>query len=318
MNFNFLTMNKKILFAAITMFFLAAFGCKKDDPIPDTVFVSTSPLTDITSVSAVGGGDFDLVGTKAITEAGLCWNTEPMPTTSHNKAVSGATDVGHFTAAITGLTSGGVYYVRAYVINNGETYYGNEEEFTAGVPSELIVNGDFELPADGSVTDINAVEGWKTDETNTGIIGRGTDDRNPTLYAWTYSSSKSLYQVVGTMPDAASDYAIKFDGNYDWTDWGNGYEATIGVIFSVYTGNDPSTRVAIDTVKIGTGGFPGWGNNWGPQTGSFSLPANSPYAGQNLVIEFDLLPYVDPSNGDLWDDTVWYNFDNISVVQTLK
>lgn len=311
-------MKTKNLTGFLAAILLLVVGCKKDETAKEAVFVSTSEMTGITSVSAIGGGDVDLVGVQAITERGICWDVNPKPTIDKNKAVAEGNSTGHFTGEITGLTAGTDYFGRAYVVNKGETYYGNEVKFTASTPVELIANGDFELPADPGVTDINALPNWKTDETNTGIIGRGSDDRNPSQYAWTYSSSQSFYQEAGTVPSAASDYAIKFDGNYDWTDWGNGYEATIGVIFSVYDGNDPSTRTPIDTVKIGTGGFPGWGNNWGPREGTYSIPAGSPYAGKNLVIEFDLLPYVDPSNGDLWDDTVWYNFDNISVIQTLK
>lgn len=121
-----------------------------------------------------------------------------------------------------------------------------------------------------------------------------------------------------TVYEFQSDYAISFDGNFDWTDWGNGYDATIGVIFSVYNGNDPTTRVAIDTVEIKTGGFPGYGNNWARKTGTFSIPAGSPHVGKNLVIEIDLLPYVDPTTRDVWDDTVWFDFDNVSVIQTQR
>jgi hypothetical protein len=128
------------------------------------------------------------------------------------------------------------------------------------------------------------------------------------------SSAKSFYQVVGTVPPAASDYAIKFDGNYDWTDWGNGYNTNLCVKFSSFAGTDPSTRVTIDSVVIETGGFPGYGNNWTGKTGAFSLPAGSAKAGENLVIEFELLPY----NYGEYDDGAWYDFDNISVIQTLK
>ncbi len=296
-------------------------GCKKDNPFQTTVFVSTSEMANITSISATGGGDVDLVGKKAISERGICWNSDStqMPTIGNNKAVAAGNDTGHFSAGIMGLISGKIYYARAYVINNGKPHYGDVVKFTASVPVQLITNGDFSLPGDPGVTDINSVQDWKTEETNAAHIGRKTSSYwGYTDFVWTYSTSKSFYQTVGKVPSAASDYAISFDGNYDWTDWGNGYAGTIGVIFSAYSGNDPTTRVPIDTVKISTGPFPGWGNNWAKKTAAFSLPAGSKYAGENLVIEFDLLPYVDPATGALWDDTVWFDFDNISVIQTLK
>src|SRR5215831_680756 len=272
-------MCNKLFTVLLASALLFTIGCKKDSVNKTTVFVSTSDMTDITSESATGAGDVDLVGTVAITERGVCWDINSKPTIDKSKAIANGTGTGHFTADLTGLTSGTDYYARAYVINDGQPYYGNEIKFTASAPVELIKNGDFELPTDASVTDINLVDNWKTDETNTGIIGRGPDccGRQATLFAWTYSTSKSFYQVVGKVPSAESDYAISFDGNYDWTDWGNGYEGTIGVIFSAYSGDDPSTRVPIDTVKIGTDPFPGWGNNWEKKTGTFSIPAGSPY-----------------------------------------
>lgn len=315
-------MNKRILLSLpfIAGLFIIA-GCKKDktDKVP-TVFVSTNPITNITaatgntsSISATGGGEIAVVHNAPISERGFVWDTDTLPTTAKNKAAAGS-GTGHFNGSISGLTFGKNYHVRAYVISGGTTYYGNDVKFLAAVPLELISNGNFELPADPNVVTVNQVTNWKTDETDNTIIGRGSDSRNTTQYIWMRSSAKSFYQVVGTVPSAASDYTIKFDGNYDWTDWGNGYNTNLCVRFSSYTGNDPTKRKTIDSVIIQTGGFPGWGNNWGNKGGSFSLPASSPKAGENFVIEFALLPY----NGGQYDDGAWYDFDNMSVIQTLK
>lgn len=318
-------MYKRKLFSGTLILLLFAYGCKKDKDTT-TVLVSTTTVTNITAtsptdpVSASSGGDVAVVGAESITECGICWATSSRPTTANQKATSGNSGAGNFSAELTGLTFGGTYYVRAYVINNGETYYGNEMKFTASAPVELIVNGDFELPADPGIELVNDVPGWSTDEpANTGVIGRGTDccGRNDTRFIWTYNTAKSFYQAVGEVPSLASDYAISFDGNYDWTDWGS-YNAEIAVIFSAYSGDDPSSRVILGTLKIATGDFPGWGDNWTRKAGAFSLPADSPYAGQKLVIEFDVLPYVELGTGEVMDNTVWYNFDNISVIQTLK
>lgn len=315
-------MYKNILFTglfAAGLLFIA--GCKKDNKSATTVFVSTADITNIrsaspggaVSISATAAGDVDIVGAVSLTERGVCWATTENPTTDSNKIKTGS-GTGHFSGDLTGLIYGTTYHVRAYVINNGKTYYGNDVKFLAAVPVELITNGDFELPADPSVVTINQVTSWKTDETDASIIGRGTDTRNTTKYVWMRSSSKSFYQVVGKVPSVASDYAIKFDGNYDWTDWGNGYNTNLCVRFSSYSGTDPARRITIDSVIIQTGGFPGYGNNWGTKTAKFSIPAGSPKTGENLVIEFAVLPY----NGGQYDDGVWYDFDNISVVQTLK
>ena len=309
-------MNKRILLALpfIAVLFMVA-GCKKENNanVPG-VFVSTNPMTNITSISATGGGEIAVVSSsQTISERGLAWDTDTLPTTTKHKAVAGK-GKGHFDDQLIGLTTGSTYHVRAYVISDGQTYYGNDVKFKCAVPTELIMNGNFELPADPSVVTINQVTNWKTDETDATIIGRGTDPRNPTQYAWMRSSAKTFYQVVGKVPSAASNYAIKFDGNYDWTDWGNGYNTNLCVKFSSFSGDDPTKRKTIDSVIIQTGGFPGYGNNWGSKTGAFSLPAGSAKAGENLVIEFAVLPY----NFGEYDDGVWYDFDNVSVIQTLK
>ena len=315
-------MNKKLL---LTLPFLAGLfliaSCKKDAKIDaPKVFVSTNPVTNIaaaagntTSITATGGGEIAVVNNQPISERGFVWDTDTLPTTAKHKAVAGS-GAGHFDGSIPGLVYGKSYHLRAYVISSGTTYYGNDVKFLASVPLELIMNGNFELPADPNVVTINQTTNWKTDETDNTIIGRGTDPRNPTEYAWMRSSAKSFYQVVGTVPSDAADFAIKFDGNYDWTDWGNGYNTNLCVRFSSYTGSDPTKRKTIDSVIIQTGGFPGYGNNWGPMAGSFSLPAGSAHAGENFVIEFALLPY----NGGEYDDGAYYDFDNISVIQTLK
>ncbi|HEY6976240.1 MAG TPA: hypothetical protein VH396_08115 [Chitinophagaceae bacterium] len=308
-------MYKKLSVPLFTAVLLSIAGCKKDKGIETMVFISTGEVTNVTSISATGSGDADVAGAQSITERGICWNTNPKPTIDNNKAVADGTGTGHFSANIMGLTSGTVYYARAYVINNGQPYYGKDVKFSASVPVELIKNGDFELPAD-TVTQINSLENWRTDDAGPNL-GRGIDDYwGYQNYFWTNDWSKSIYQVIGTVPSSASDYAIKFDRNWDWTDW-NDYKPTIAVIFSAYDGDDSTTRKPIDTVKfVEPNFFPGYGNNWATKSGTFSIPAASAFAGQKLVIELDVLPYDDGSSG--YDPNLWFDFDNVSVIQTLK
>jgi len=59
----------------------------------------------------------------------LCWNTSSNPTITNNKITSG-TGTGSFSSAISGLTSGTTYYVRAYATNSIGTSYGNNLSFT--------------------------------------------------------------------------------------------------------------------------------------------------------------------------------------------
>jgi hypothetical protein len=314
-------MNKAKFFVfLLTVGLLYWSGCKKDE-VKTTVTITTAVITDISTTTATGGGTVEVVGTESVTGRGVCWGISHDPTTAGNKTSDG-TGIGNFTSSLTGLISNTTYYVKAYAINSGETFYGNEVSFTTSAPTELIVNGDFSIPATGDNPLISA-EPWKTEETTDtnpadGVldwIGHASSDyKGHTGYVWFYDWSKGLYQTVGTVPSVATEYVISFTHTCTWNAWGD-YKPTTCVIFSAYTGTDPTTRVTIDTVKfVEPDVFPGWDlNTWLTKSGSFSLTAEqaTAFAGKNLVIEFDVLPY---DGGTFWSD-VWYDIDDISVVQ---
>ena len=92
--------------------------------------VTTTAITAITATTASSGGDVSSDGGAAVTARGVCWSTSTNPTTSDSKTTDG-TGTGAFTSAITGLTGGLLYYVRAYAINSTGTAYGNQRSFTA-------------------------------------------------------------------------------------------------------------------------------------------------------------------------------------------
>jgi len=106
-----------------------------------TPVVSTQACTSITGTTATGNGTISSLGTSAITEHGHCWVTydglpsPTLPTTSDSKTENGAGSLGAFTSAITGLTQGVMYIVRAYAINTGGTSYGGAVAFIAGKSS---------------------------------------------------------------------------------------------------------------------------------------------------------------------------------------
>lgn len=97
--------------------------------------VTTAGVTNITTSSALCGGNVTDEGASPVIERGVCWNTSHDPTISGNHITSG-TGAGVYTASITGLTPNATYYVRAYAKNNQGTSYGAEVEFTAmeGLP----------------------------------------------------------------------------------------------------------------------------------------------------------------------------------------
>lgn len=94
-----------------------------------TPILTTIPITSITGISAVSGGNISDDCGSIITERGVCWATTAAPTTSDSKSLNGA-GTGGFTNSITGLLPNTTYFVRAYAINDEGTTYGSEFNFT--------------------------------------------------------------------------------------------------------------------------------------------------------------------------------------------
>lgn len=94
-----------------------------------TPTVATSSVSDITYSSAICGGNVTSDGGASVTARGICWSTNPNPTTGSSHA-SGGTGTGSFTASMTGLAATTTYYVRAYATNSKGTSYGEQEAFT--------------------------------------------------------------------------------------------------------------------------------------------------------------------------------------------
>jgi len=92
--------------------------------------LTTTEVSNVTSTSAVAGGNITDDGGGSITARGVCWGTSPNPTV--NKTTDG-TGKGTFTSNITGLEDGTVYYYRAYATNSSGTSYGQEFSFITPV-----------------------------------------------------------------------------------------------------------------------------------------------------------------------------------------
>jgi len=103
-------------------------------PVPT---LTTTEVSGITETTALSGGYISADGGSAVTARGVCWSTNPAPTTTNPKTTNG-TGNGLFTSSITGLTLNTKYYVRAYATNANGTNYGPELFFkTAGVLPSL-------------------------------------------------------------------------------------------------------------------------------------------------------------------------------------
>jgi hypothetical protein len=103
--------------------------------VSDSLIVSTTSITSITTTTASSGGDVTVVGEATVNVRGVCWSTSANPTTADSNTSNGS-GAGSFTSSITGLTPGTLYHVRAYAIYIDEpvksvfTYYGGDSTFT--------------------------------------------------------------------------------------------------------------------------------------------------------------------------------------------
>jgi len=91
--------------------------------------VTTNSISEITTTSAVSGGDVTSDGGETVTAFGVCWSTSENPTLSDINTTDGS-GTGSFVSNITGLSPSTTYYVRAYATNSSGTAYGNQNSFT--------------------------------------------------------------------------------------------------------------------------------------------------------------------------------------------
>ena len=93
--------------------------------------VTTQAVTDIAGTTATGNGNVTDLGIPNPTEHGVVWSTSADPTIADSKTTDGPVSAtGAFTSAITGLTQGTLYHVRAYATNDIGTVYGEDVTFT--------------------------------------------------------------------------------------------------------------------------------------------------------------------------------------------
>lgn len=129
-------MKKSIILSASVLVALAIVGCKKDDVDPN-VKITTADVTEITSESAVSGGNVTYDGGKTITAYGVCWSDHENPTIADDKTEDGE-GTGEWVSTITGLTPGVTYYVRAYAVNANGVAYGDQKFFSTGAVAPTV------------------------------------------------------------------------------------------------------------------------------------------------------------------------------------
>ena len=130
--------------------------------------VTTNAIGGINSIAAACGGNVTSSGGATVTARGVCWSTTVNPTTANSKTTDG-TGTGAFNSAITGLSPGTTYYVRAYAINSIGTVYGNAIAFSTSAVAATITTTAISL-----ITPNSASSGGNiTNDGGTPVTARG-------------------------------------------------------------------------------------------------------------------------------------------------
>ncbi len=113
---------------------------RKFIPPPPPMVLVTLPVSNISSTTASGGGRILNDGGSPVMERGIVYGLNTNPTVADNKVVAAGADTGTYSITLNGLDAATAYYVRAYAINAGGTYYGNNVRLSSLPTPDAAVN----------------------------------------------------------------------------------------------------------------------------------------------------------------------------------
>ncbi|HEY3369610.1 MAG TPA: T9SS type A sorting domain-containing protein, partial [Prolixibacteraceae bacterium] len=178
-------------------------------------------------------------------------------------------------------------------------------------------NGDFSLPADVlEYKNVNNIPNWKTDTQSVDFNGRSIANEGPRkndAVCWLWDETPGIYQVIGTVPSVSTKYDVNFDLSCFYTWWAD-YKSDFYVIFSSYSGDNATSRIPLDTIKVIFDCKQADWFKFTSETGSYVLPAASAKAGQHLVVEFKPKNSQDFAAGSSY---TYFWLDNITVKSSL-
>lgn len=102
--------------------------------------LSTTAVSNITTVTATSGGTITNDGGSAIIVRGVCWSTSQNPTNDLTTKTNESIGIGTFSSTLVNLQINTTYYVRAYATNSVGTSYGAQQTFTTNGYATLTTN----------------------------------------------------------------------------------------------------------------------------------------------------------------------------------
>ena len=142
--------------------------------------VTTVSPSEVTSSSAVAGGNVTSDGGSAVTARGVVWSKDHNPTVSLSTKTIDGTGTGSYVSSITGLEPGVTYYVRAYATNANGTSYGDEVSFTTTAVKPTVTTSDAtDVTKSSAKVGGNVTATGGADVTERGIVW--STSQNPTI-----------------------------------------------------------------------------------------------------------------------------------------
>lgn len=139
-----------------------------------------------------------------ITEKGICYSTQHLPTISNHKIINGGS-YSYYTCSLSGLTANATYYVRAYAINAKGVAYGEERELNMSFGNNEYVPKAF------SVSSVRKV-----------VFARGNLQYQASSDTWRFANYQ--YEHIG---DANKNISKTYAGWIDLFGWGTGNNPTL-------------------------------------------------------------------------------------------
>ena len=164
---------------------------------------------DLINMTAVFNGEIIETGSPKYTEKGFCYNTTGEPVYSDNKIVVSGNGSGVYSFTLADLKDNCTYYIRAYAIQCGKTYYGTTVSFTTDLNATEL--------STAAATDITT----SSATLNGSIIVEGSPAYSERGFCYATTSSPTVQNIkIIVEGNGEGNYSTSITGlNYNTTYW---------------------------------------------------------------------------------------------------